>query len=152
MPSRDAQAVQKQMQQLRDELAIDIRDVVRGAHEMADWRRQVKNYPWASLAAAAALGYLLVPRRVHVVRPDAETLAKLIQKDHLSIEAERDGRSRRGLGQAVLSAAASAITRAAVRAATAYAEEQAHRFVRSAETPHPAGESVHHDVGQAPPG
>jgi hypothetical protein len=41
----------------------NVRDVVAGAEAAKDWRRYVQAYPWATVAAAMAVGYVVVPGR-----------------------------------------------------------------------------------------
>ncbi|HZW33636.1 MAG TPA: hypothetical protein VFF52_23145 [Isosphaeraceae bacterium] len=55
--------IQRRMAQMRHELHVDAREVVKGAQSLTDWRSLVRNHPWLSLSAAAAVGYLIVPRR-----------------------------------------------------------------------------------------
>ncbi len=42
----------------------------RAAQLLTDWRSQVKSHPWIALGTAAAVGYLIVPKRR---RPEAPT-------------------------------------------------------------------------------
>jgi hypothetical protein len=55
--------IQRRMAQVRHELHEDVREAVKGAQELTDWRSQVRNHPWLALGAAVAVGYLIVPRR-----------------------------------------------------------------------------------------
>lgn len=59
----DINEIQRRMAQIRRELHEDVRGAVQGAQELTDWRSQVRNHPWLALGAAAALGYLIVPKR-----------------------------------------------------------------------------------------
>ena len=54
-------AVQRQMQDIRGNLAVHADEVVKKARTKFDWRHYVANYPWTALGGAAAVGYLLVP-------------------------------------------------------------------------------------------
>jgi hypothetical protein len=51
------------MAQIRRDLHEDVKGVVEGAEAATDWKRFVRNYPWATLGAAMAIGYLIVPRK-----------------------------------------------------------------------------------------
>lgn len=69
--------IQQQMRQVRtelgngvEELVANAQDVKSWAREVTDWRHYVRNYPWACLGAAAAVGYLMVPSRSQVVVAD----------------------------------------------------------------------------------
>lgn len=56
-------AVRAQMQQIRCDIDRDLDEMVASARRMVDWRHYVKTYPWTCLGAAAALGFLIVPKR-----------------------------------------------------------------------------------------
>lgn len=55
--------IQREMARIRVELHQNMEGVVAGAEAATNWHRYVKLYPWASLGAAFAVGYLLVPRK-----------------------------------------------------------------------------------------
>ena len=55
--------LQRRMAQIRRELHEDVREAVKGAQSLTDWRSQVRNHPWLALGAAAAVGYFIVPKR-----------------------------------------------------------------------------------------
>ena len=55
--------IRRHMAQIRHELHQDVQGVVRGAEATADWRRYVRNYPWAMVGIAFGVGFLIVPRR-----------------------------------------------------------------------------------------
>jgi hypothetical protein len=74
------------MYQIRGELNDDISGVMANARRLLSWRHYLRNFPKSSLAAAAFLGYLIVPRRKEIVAPDAEALEKLSRKHKLVVE------------------------------------------------------------------
>ena len=55
------EAIQREMAIARRELYEDARSVVKNAKELTDWRHYVREYPWLSVGAAFAVGYLVVP-------------------------------------------------------------------------------------------
>ena len=55
--------IRRKMAQIRRDLHKDVRGVVQGAEAATDWRRFIRNYPWASMGVAVFAGYLIVPRR-----------------------------------------------------------------------------------------
>jgi hypothetical protein len=59
----DISEIQRRMAQIRHELHVDVQEAVKGAQSLTDWRSQVRNHPWLALGAAAAVGYLVVPKR-----------------------------------------------------------------------------------------
>ncbi len=74
-------AVQRQMQDIRGDLAAHADEAVQKARTKFDWRHYVANYPWVTLGAAAAMGYLLVPRRARsrACDPGAATADRVAQ-------------------------------------------------------------------------
>jgi hypothetical protein len=63
MADQRADEILEQMQTIRSALRKDAAAIVENAKLSVDWRNYVERYPWISLGIAAALGYLLVPRR-----------------------------------------------------------------------------------------
>jgi len=55
--------VRARMQGSRCEIDQDLEDVSISARSMVDWKHYVKAYPWVCLGTAAALGFLMVPKR-----------------------------------------------------------------------------------------
>lgn len=82
-----AKKVQRQMAQVREELTEDVQDIRARVENLKDWRAFVRKHPWAVLAGAAIVGYLLVPKRPRVIYADAETLAKVASQQPLKVEA-----------------------------------------------------------------
>jgi hypothetical protein len=74
------------MGELRRELTIDVRDVSRSAREMASPMYYIRHFPWASAAVALAVGYVLVPKKKQVVKPDPEMLAEMVRKQQVKID------------------------------------------------------------------
>ena len=74
------------MQQLRCEIDGDMEDMAASARTMVDWKHYVKTYPWVCLGAAAALGFLIVPKRSRAIRPDVATLTELAKTGHLVVK------------------------------------------------------------------
>lgn len=119
-----ARDIQRRMLTIRQDLDVDVQDVVAGARRLTDWRHYVRDYPWVTLGAAAAVGYLLVPRRLEVVRPDAETLAKLARADGLVVQHRPKQSAKAGIVESLATVAG----RILVRTALAYAGQQVGRF------------------------
>lgn len=61
--TNDADEIRRRMAAIRRELHEDVREVVATAEAATDWKRYLTMYPWASLGAAFALGYWIVPRK-----------------------------------------------------------------------------------------
>jgi len=79
--SPNADEVQRQMREIRAELREDVNDVVESANKMADLSIYVSAYPWLCVGAALAAGYLVVPQRAVIMRPDAEAMIELAKKN-----------------------------------------------------------------------
>lgn len=87
MTSDDSgEAIRRRMAELRRELTCDVRDVGRSAREMANPLYYIRRFPWASAALAVAVGYLLVPKRKQVIKPDPEMLAELVRKQQVKLD------------------------------------------------------------------
>jgi hypothetical protein len=102
------------MQQLRCEIDGDMEDMAASARSMVDWKHYVKTYPWVCLGAAVALGFLIVPKRSRVIRPDLATLTEPARTGHLVVKPA--SAATHGLIDVLLAAVANI----AVRKATAY--------------------------------
>jgi hypothetical protein len=97
------------MQQIRCEMDQDLEQMVATARSMVDWKHYVKTYPWVCLGTAAALGFLIVPKRSTVVHPDLATRTELARTGHLA--AEPAPAATRGLVDALLATVASIAVR-----------------------------------------
>ena len=84
-PTNDADEVQRQMREVRAELRDDVKELVVSAHEMTDWKRYVRAYPWLCVGGALAAGFLIIPQRSVIVRPDAEGLIELAKRNKLVV-------------------------------------------------------------------
>ena len=71
----DVTEIQRRMAQVRHELHEEVREAVKGAQSLTDWRSQVRNHAWLALGAAAVVGYMLVPRRRREPAPTIVTVA-----------------------------------------------------------------------------
>jgi hypothetical protein len=80
-----ADEICKRMASLRRELTHDVEDVTRSAKAMASPSFYVRKFPWATLAIAAGVGYLLIPKKKQVIKPDMEALAELVRKNQVKI-------------------------------------------------------------------
>lgn len=109
-------AIQQRMAEIRAEGRDQASAVIEHSRQLTDWRYYVKRYPWACLGIAAAVGFLVVPRRLELVTPDAKTLEKLAKRNKLVVEANPEPRQRGG----VLSASAGFLTHLLLREAVAF--------------------------------
>jgi hypothetical protein len=120
-----ADQIRRQMSLVRRDLAEDVEGLVLRARQLTDWRHYVRSFPWAAVAAAAAAGYFVVPRKVEVVRPDPKTLATLAKHNRLVVEQHPPSTRRPGVLDSVLSIAGNLL----LRAGLAYVGQQVGRLV-----------------------
>jgi hypothetical protein len=71
----DITEIQQRMAQIRRDMHEDVREAVKGAQSLTDWRSQVRSHPWVALGTAAGLGYLIVPKRHPAPAPAIVTVA-----------------------------------------------------------------------------
>jgi hypothetical protein len=116
----EADQIQKQMRELRADLREDVQDVVVSAHKMADIANYVRAYPWLCVGAAVAAGYLIVPQRAVVLRPDAEALVELAKKHQLVVKTNEGPaqKKRGGLLAQLLGLAAATLLQSGLKVAT----------------------------------
>ena len=130
-----AESVRARMQQLRCEIDGDMEDMAASARSMVDWKHYVKTYPWVCLGTAAALGFLIVPKRSTAINADLATPTEAAKTGHSTVNSAPA--AARGLVDALVATVVSI----AVREATAYFGQSAGRLLGI--TRHP-GKS-HHD-------
>ncbi|MGC1274976.1 MAG: hypothetical protein WBC44_14825 [Planctomycetaceae bacterium] len=132
---RDADAVRLEMANVRGTLDENVHDLVTNARNLADWRYYVKAAPWGAIGAAMAVGYFVVPRRIQIVQPDADEIAKLAKRHQIVVEHKAKAEAKQGgPAQLVMTMLANAM----LRAATAYVSQQAGKVFgeQAAEKPH----------------
>jgi len=120
----NADEIQREMREIRAELRDDVQDIVHSASKMADWTQYVTAYPWLCAGAALAAGYLIVPQRAVVMRPDADAMIELAKKHKLFVSTA-DGaaggkvpRKRRGLFGELLGLAAATLLQGGLKIVT----------------------------------
>ena len=84
-PDEPVEKICRRMAELRRELAYDMQDVSRSAKAMASPSFYIRKFPWATLAVAAGVGYMLIPKKKQVVQPDMKALAELVRKNQVNI-------------------------------------------------------------------
>ena len=111
--STDADQIQREMRNVREELRTDVREVVSNTQDWMDaarvlmeWQTYVRRYPWACLGAALAAGYLVVPSRMKVLRPDTESLIELAKAKKLVVQVDSPGTKQPSMVKSLLGMAA----------------------------------------------
>jgi hypothetical protein len=125
--TNESDEIRRKMALIRRDLHEDVREVVAGAEAATDWRRYVRSYPWVSVGAAAAAGFLVVPRRSRTLPHDvarrsdlAEVQDELRQARQATATQEKE---RRSLVGAAVAMAAPLAWRFAQNYALAYLEQ-----------------------------
>ena len=98
-PEEQAESIRRRMAELRRELTCDMRDVSRSARAMTSPSFYIRKFPWATLAVAAAVGYMLVPKKKQVISPDPEMLAELVRKQQVRLDTSQAAKSSQGMLQ-----------------------------------------------------
>ncbi len=135
-----ADAVRARMQQIRCEMDQDLEEMVASARDMVDWKHYVKTYPWVCLGAAAALGFLIVPKRSTAIHPDLATLTELVKTGHMV--AEPAPAATRGLVDALLATVASIAVRKGIELLGQSAARLLGRAADAPPQPPPAAEGA----------
>src|SRR5689334_7530791 len=97
---KSAEEICKRMAELRRELVCDVQDVTRSAKAMASPSFYIRKFPWATLAVAAGVGYMLIPKKKQVVQPDMEALAELVR--NVNINTSKASDESKGMLQTLL--------------------------------------------------
>ena len=111
MSDFDSDMIRQQMASIRRELDADVDAVVGQVRELTDWRNFVKRYPFLSITAAMAIGYMLVPQRLNVMSPSPETMEELAKKNRLVVTPKVDIRRQASVASPVLNLVVGAILR-----------------------------------------
>lgn len=133
-------AVRARMQGIRCEIDRDLADVSASARSMVDWKHYVKTYPWLCLGTAAALGFLIVPKRSTATSADVAAPAEPAQSGHPVAN------SAPAAGSGWVGALVTAVVGIAVREAIAYFGSSAGRPAEMTRDPG----TNHHDSNCAP--
>ncbi len=102
--TNEVDEIRRKMAWIRRELRDDVLGVVESAEEIADWRHYIRDYPWAAVGLAAAVGFMLVPKR-RTVEPAAvarAVAAEIQPVQAAAVEAPRKGRGLIGAGLGLL--------------------------------------------------
>ncbi len=127
--TNEVDEILRRMAQIRREMHEDVVEVVQGAEAVTDWRRYVRMYPWAAVGAAAAVGFLIVPKRRRSVPADVARQADLaavreaLQRAPEERAETGEKKRRKSLVAAGLGMLAPLVWRAAQNYAMAYLEQ-----------------------------
>jgi len=127
--------VRARMQGIRCDIDQDLEDVSASARSLVDWKHYVKAYPWVCLGAAAALGFLIVPKRSAAASGDLPAPAEPANTSRPVVP------SAPTVARGVVDALVGAVAGIAVREAIAYLGQNAERLLGMTSRP----ETNHHD-------
>jgi len=124
----EAETIQQKMRSVREDMRDDVRELVVSAREMTDWTMYVKAYPWLCMGAALAVGFIVVPNRSVVVKPDAEGLIELAKRNKLVVKMQESPppKKRGGLLTDLLGMAAATLLQSGVKLVTSQISEGFH--------------------------
>jgi len=141
-PDEPVEKICRRMAELRRELAYDMQDVSRSAKAMASPSFYIRKFPWATLAVAAGVGYMLIPKKKQVVQPDMDALAELVRKNQVNINTSKAAQESQGMVKTLavmgLSWAAKAGMNYAIQQMTTAAAKPASKAAPSSPVDEPA--------------
>lgn len=145
-PPPEPEDIRQHMAFLRGQLGGEVDEIVESARTLADWKYYARAYPWGALGTAVALGYLAVPRRLEVVRPDAETLAELARTNNLVVTQKAETKQK----SSMLGSAMTMMSHALLRAGLAYLSQQVGKVVGHQAAESDQSEYEHYAPGSPP--
>jgi hypothetical protein len=83
-----ADEVRTRMEELRHDFRRDVGRSAENMRVLLDWRHYLATYPWLCVTGAAALGFLLVPKRAKVVWLSPEALAELATRGQAAVKTQ----------------------------------------------------------------
>lgn len=102
------------MQSVRSRLGDDASSVRTSVKELTDWKLAVRRFPWAAAGLAAAVGFLVVPKRSVEHTVDPETLRKMANEHRVVVTPPSHETQQKGMGNAIVAMVAPALARAAI--------------------------------------
>jgi hypothetical protein len=147
----ESDEIRRKMGQIRRDLHADVREVVAGAEGVTDWRRYVRAYPWVSVAAAMAVGFLAVPKRSRTLPRDAARRSDVAEvRDELRQAREAAPEAREKPRQSLVGAAVAMAAPLAWRFAQNYALAYLEQWIAQRQQLAVAQPGPHAGAAQAP--
>jgi hypothetical protein len=140
-----AEKIRNRMAELRRDLDCDVREVSRGARVMTDWKFYVRKFPWAVVGAAALAGYMLIPKRKPVIKPDPEMIQELVRQKKIKVESVTKQPEKPGMMKSLLMMGLTYAARAGAQYVTQQMTTAAQNKARAAEAHHEPGPSPLHE-------
>jgi hypothetical protein len=143
-----AEKIRRRMAELRRELECDVREVSRGARVITDWKFYARQFPWAVAGAAVVAGFMLVPKRKPVIKPDPEMIAELIKQKKIKVESVTKQPDKPGMLKSLIMMGLTYAVRTAAQQFTQQMAATAQQKAREGRGGH--GTAEHHDPGPSP--
>ncbi len=99
MSQSDVDEIRNEMARIRRALGPHAQQVVGETRRLVDWRTYIREYPWACVGAAIAIGFLAVPERPQIVSPDADDLEQLAKRNKLVVKQSPKGSTTQSLAR-----------------------------------------------------
>jgi hypothetical protein len=122
-----ANELQRRMALVREDLERNAARLWQNAQTLADWRYYVRQYPWLTLAAASAIGFLLVPKRASPIAASAEALAKVAREQGLVLQPTAKAAASSG----ILGGMINSLAKTLLRTSIVYAGQQVGQILAS---------------------
>jgi hypothetical protein len=126
--SPTTKAIRKRMEEVRGDLDTGFQGIVNDARDIGDWTYYLKTYPWAVLGAALVAGYLIAPRLGFGAKPVSAPPVGFAARNS-SKETPPEAPKSNIAGKLL-----SIVGPLVMREVTAYAMQQADRFLASRST------------------
>jgi hypothetical protein len=139
-----AEKIRRRMAELRRELDCDVREVSRGARVMTDWKFYARKFPWAMAGVAVLAGYMLVPKRKPVIKPDPEMIQELVRQKKIKVESVTKQPDKPGMMKSLLMMGLTY----AVKAGAQYMTQQMANAAQQKQKTHVASDE--HEPGPSP--
>jgi hypothetical protein len=139
-----AERIRRRMAELRRDLDCDVREVSRGARIMTDWKFYARKFPWAIAGVALLAGYMLVPKRKPVIKPDPEMIQELVRQKKIKVESVTKQPDKPGMMKSLVMMGLTYALKAGAQYAT---QQMAAKHKASAEETQTAS---HHAPGPSP--
>lgn len=147
-----AENIRCRMAELRRDLEHDVREVERGARVVTDWKYYAGRYPWAVAGAALFAGYLLIPKRKPVIKPDPEMIQDLVRQKKIEVQSVTKQPEKPGVMKSLLMMGVTYAAKIGANYVTQTMADAARQKRRAATEPHEPGPSPLHEPWSATPG
>ncbi len=111
---KNADELRRRMDTVRCHLNEDVEQVASSVRVKTDWRYYLRRHPVAVIAAATAVGYAVVPRRIEKITPDPATLRKMAKEEDLVVAPRAKASQSNGMAAKLLTLALTAASRSAL--------------------------------------